>query len=145
MLSLFFWLSLAPEKTVVVDLKNFQYFAMQNYQIIHIGKASGGRRWCPDIHRSCKTPFGTFKLITKKGRWYRSTIYPVGCRGKKCAPMPWAVRFKYTGASIHGANDNWSSLKLKHRSHGCVHVEIKDAKWLHDFVDSKTVIVVLPY
>lgn len=132
---------------IIVDLKNFTFYAIENGNVVKIGQASGGRRYCPDIKRGCKTPIGRFKMIVKRGEHYRSPIYPIGCTGysgpKKCAPMYWYVKFVEAGAGFHGAKDNWKHPK--HQSHSCIHTTIEDAKWLHDWINKDTVIEVLPY
>lgn len=149
MLSFLFWMSLIPEQSIVVDLKNFQFIALQGFEIKRYGPASGGRRWCSDILRSCKTPIGEFKVLRKRGRFYRSPIYPLECgnpkEGKKpCAAMPLAIKFHYSGASFHASvGDDWGNLK--HRSHGCIHLKLEDAAWIHNFVNAGTKIFILPY
>ncbi len=136
---------------ILIDLKNFSWSAQltdQSGLVVTVaqGKASGGRRFCPDIERSCKTPSGIFSVIVRRGKHYRSPLYPLGCRGNqvpRCAPMPFYVKFRHSGEGIHGSNDDWR--RPKHQSHGCVHVSRADAEWIHDFVDRGTKIVILPY
>jgi len=135
--------------TIVVDLKNFQYTALDaNGHVLRVGLTSGGRKYCPDIKRGCKTPSGIFKVISKRGKHYRSPLYPVACGYlpglKRCAPMPWYTKFNHQGPGFHGSNDNWE--KPKHISHGCLHVKTEDGKWIHDNSEiGYTTVVVLPY
>jgi hypothetical protein len=56
----------SDNKLIKVDLTNFHWEAFINNQLVREGKASGGRKFCPDIGRPCKTPSGTFKVISKK-------------------------------------------------------------------------------
>ncbi len=134
--------------TIIVDLKNFQWYAFDEDGVgIRSGQASGGRRYCPDIKRGCKTPAGVFNVISKRGRYYRSPLYPLNCGfgvgQKKCAPMPWYVKFSAQGPGFHASNDDWS--RPKHQSHGCIHLRIDEAKWIHDYSTKDTVVVVLRY
>lgn len=139
----------ANQKTIIVDLKNFSIKAYDaSGEEVLSEKASGGRKYCPDIEKSCKTPSGTFYLLSKKGPWYRSPTYPLGCNNKskdnKCAKMAWAMKFSNTGEAFHASNDNWE--KPKHISHGCVHLKQETAKWLNQqFIDKTTKIIILPY
>lgn len=145
----FLLFSLINEQNVFIDLKQFQWKAIVGDKVTNTGKASGGRRWCPDIERGCKTPSGIFRVLTKRGRYYRSPLYPLGCgnprEGKKpCAKMAWAIKFRYDGPSIHASeNDDWNNPK--HISHGCIHVTMEDARWLNQWVSIGTKIVILPY
>jgi lipoprotein-anchoring transpeptidase ErfK/SrfK len=118
---------------VVIDLPNYKWIAYDGDKEIMSGVASGGRKWCPDIHRRCKSPVGLFQVVSKKGRFYRSPLYPVGCDNStenKCAPMPWAVKFKHSGEAIHGHRGRLT----QHISHGCIHVSYKDAKLINEFL-----------
>lgn len=106
--------------------------------VIRTGRASGGRGYCPDIHRGCKTPSGVFHVISKGGPGCRSSRYPVGRGG---APMQYCMFFsKYY--AIHGSND----VPNYNASHGCVRVRPSDAKWLSQhFVSVGTKVVIHPY
>ena len=110
----------------------------ENGQVVRTGRGSGGRKYCPDIHRGCKTPSGVFRVVSKGGPGCRSSRFPVGRGG---APMPYCMFFsKYY--AIHG------SYELPHynASHGCVRVSPSDAHWLsHNFVRIGTKVVIRPY
>lgn len=130
--------------SVVIDLKNYKWTAIENNKEVMSGSASGGRRWCKDIKRRCKSPIGLFKVLSKKNRFYRSPLYPVGCdnsTSNKCAPMPWAVKFKYSGEAIHG----YRGRIAVHTSHGCIHVSYKDAKWINGFLNIGDVVEIKGY
>lgn len=137
------------EKYVEVDLKNFKFKAYENGKVVREGLASGGRRWCPDIKRGCKTPQGQFVVLSKKGRFYRSPVYPLGCNNKsknikeKCAAMAFAVKFHYSGAAFHSSNDNWN--KLHHQSHSCIHLQMHNAKWLNEWINIGDKVIILKY
>lgn len=141
--SLFLFHSQPKEQTIIIDLAHFKWIAYDyNGKEINFGQASGGRKWCPDIKKGCKTPYGIFYIINKRGKNYRSPIYPLDKKIK--SPMPYACRFKWSGESIHGSpGDNWKNPI--HRSHGCVHVKNEDARWINLFSNNLTKVIVLPY
>lgn len=107
-------------------------------RVVRTGRGSGGRSYCPDIHRACRTPVGVHYVIGKRGAECRSSLYPVGRGG---SPMPYCMYFsKYY--AVHGSYD----VPNYNASHGCIRVTRKDASWLyHNFVHIGTKIVVKPY
>ena len=109
-----------------------------NGQVVRTGQASGGRGYCPDIHRRCRTPSGTYYVIQKEGAACRSSRYPVGRGG---SPMPYCMFFsKYY--AIHG------SYEVPHynASHGCIRVHPSDARWLYyNFIHVGSKVVVKSY
>lgn len=106
---------------------------------MNTGRASGGKGFCPDIHRACRTIIGTFHVLSKGGVTCRSKIYP---RPHGGAPMPYCMRFSEMGYAIHGSN----SVPSYNASHGCIRVVPSDARWLsQNFVRVGTTVIVLPY
>lgn len=107
-------------------------------EIVRSGHGSGGKSYCSDTHRSCRTPTGTFQVIGKKGADCHSSRYPLGKGG---APMPYCMYFsKYY--AVHGSYD----VPNRNASHGCIRVPPKDARWLYkNFMDVGTKVVVKPY
>jgi lipoprotein-anchoring transpeptidase ErfK/SrfK len=111
----------------------------ENGRRINQGIASGGKNYCPDIRRGCKTIVGTYRVINKQGPHCRSTRFP---RPHGGAPMPYCMHFHAKGYAIHGSND----VPNANASHGCIRVTPDDAKWLnHHFVNIGTTVIVLPY
>ncbi len=109
-----------------------------NGTVVKSGKASGGRKYCPDIKRACRTPTGTYHVISEGGPNCRSSRYPVGRGGAK---MPYCMFFSRYYA-IHGSYE----LPDYNASHGCIRVRPSDAKWLQqNFVKIGTTVVVKPY
>ncbi|KTD19316.1 enhanced entry protein EnhA [Legionella lansingensis] len=107
--------------------------------LIKTGSASGGKDFCEDIGRGCRTVTGTFRVYSKKGEDCTSSIYPIETGGG--ARMPYCMHFN-GGYSIHAAYEvpNWNA------SHGCIRVFPSAAKWLHsDFMDVGTTVIVKPY
>lgn len=107
-------------------------------RVVRTGFGSGGRHYCPDIKRSCRTPTGTFKILSMRGHDCRSSRYPVGKGG---APMPYCAFFTQYYA-VHGSYE----VPDYNASHGCVRIEPTDAKWLSShFFHVGTTVVIKPY
>lgn len=107
---------------------------------VNTGRASGGKLYCPDVGRGCKTVVGRFRIISKGGPGCVSTKYPVETRGG--APMPYCMYFHPKGYGIHGSYD----IPDYNASHGCIRVTPVAAKWLsHNFVTIGTTVIVRPY
>jgi lipoprotein-anchoring transpeptidase ErfK/SrfK len=129
----------AANNSFVYNPKSLQWTAINaDGKVVRTGRGSGGRAYCPDIHRSCRTPTGTYHIIGKGGAGCRSSRYPVGRGG---APMPYCMFFsKYY--AIHGSYD----VPNRNASHGCIRVTPSDAHWLHsNFIREGTTVVVKPY
>lgn len=136
------------DKLIIVDPNVLAWGTYKEGTLINWGPISAGRSWCDDIKRRCKTPSGEYEILTKQNRQYRSPIYPIGCikgvnRGPKaCARMPYSMKFRYSGESLHGA-DNLPGLN---DSHGCIRLLESDSEWLSkNFVDIGTKIIVKKY
>lgn len=109
-----------------------------NGRVIRSGRGSGGKGYCPDIRRSCRTPTGVYRIWSKGGLGCKSSRYPVGRGG---APMPYCMFFsKYY--AVHGSYD----VPGYNASHGCVRVRPGDAAWLsRNFMRIGTRVVIKPY
>lgn len=106
---------------------------------VKTGSASGGKEFCEDIGRPCRTVTGTFKVYSKKGEECTSSLYPIETNGG--AKMPYCMHF-HGGYSIHAAYE----VPNYNASHGCVRVLPSAAKWLNqNFIDVGTTVVVKPY
>lgn len=131
--------AMAAGNTFVFNPNTLTWKAIDhNGKVIRTGKGSGGKHYCPDTHKRCKTPSGVFRVISKGGPGCKSSRYPVGRGG---SPMPWCMFFsKYY--AIHGSYD----VPHYNASHGCIRVKPSDAKWLsHHFVKIGTKVIVKPY
>ncbi len=107
--------------------------------LVKTGAASGGKSYCEDVGRSCKTVTGTYRVYSKKGEDCRSSVYPIETNGG--ARMPYCMHF-YKGYSIHAAYE----VPNYNTSHGCVRVLPSAAKWLNeDFMTVGTTVIVKPY
>lgn len=97
-------------------------------RLVKWGPMSGGKNYCPDVNRGCKTVVGNFKIYRSQGAGCRSSKYP---RPNGGARMPYCMHF-HRGYALHGS----TSVPGKHDSHGCVRMFIEDAKWLNtNFID----------
>ena len=106
---------------------------------VETGSASGGRDFCEDIGRPCRTVTGTFHVYSKKGEECKSSIYPVETNGG--AKMPYCMHFS-GGYSIHAAYE----VPNYNASHGCIRVLPGAAKWLNEnFIEVGTTVEVKPY
>jgi hypothetical protein len=106
---------------------------------IKTGSASGGKDFCEDVGRPCRTITGTYKVYSKKGEECTSSLYPIETNGG--ARMPYCMHF-HGGYSIHAAYE----VPNYNASHGCVRVLPSAAKWLNEsFMDIGTTVEVKPY
>lgn len=114
----------AGQKTILVSLKDLAWGAYDaKGQLINWGPASGGKGYCPDLHRGCHTLTGKFDIYHKEGRGCFSTKFPVGHGG---APMPYCMFF-HGGFALHGSY----IVPGYNASHGCVRMFVNDAQWLN--------------
>ena len=103
------------------------------------GGASGGKDFCEDVGKPCRTVTGAFRIYNKRGLECKSGEYPVETVGG--AKMPYCMYF-YRGFTIHAAYEvpNYNS------SHGCVRVFPSAAKWLNEeFITIGTKVTILSY
>lgn len=103
------------------------------------GSASGGKDFCEDVGKPCRTVTGTFRVYNKRGINCVSGEYPVETKGG--TKMPYCTYF-YRGFTIHAAYD----VPVANSSHGCVRVLPSAAKWLNEqFLTIGTQVTVLSY
>ena len=106
---------------------------------VETGRASGGKNFCTDIGRACRTVTGTYHVYSKKGEDCTSSIYPIATNGG--ARMPYCMHFN-GGYSIHAAYE----LPNYNASHGCIRVLPDAARWLNqNFIELGTTVIVEPY
>ncbi len=113
---------------IKVDLGRLTWAAYDyGGNLVNSGRVSGGKAYCPDIGRRCRTVTGTFTIYSKKGAGCKSSRFPVGKGG---APMPYCMFF-HGGYALHGSN----AVPAHNASHGCVRMPPQEAQWLNqDFV-----------
>lgn len=129
----------AANEVFVFSPRTLQWKAINSSgKVVRTGYGSGGQNYCPDIHRPCRTPTGTFTVRSIGGAGCRSSRYPVGRGG---SPMPYCMHFTQYYA-VHG------SYEVPHRnaSHGCIRIQPSEARWLsNNFFHIGTTVVVKPY
>jgi hypothetical protein len=128
-------------KTIIVALSELAWGAYTpGGQLVKWGPVSGGKDYCPDIDRGCRTKTGVYTIYEKRGPECVSTKFPVDEGG---APMPYCM-FYYGGYALHGS----PQVPGYHASHGCIRLFTEDARWLNKIFtagEDKIVIIVLPY
>lgn len=129
------------EKLIIWDPALLAYGAYDpEGNLVRWGPGAGGKDYCQDVERGCRTVTGEFRIIKIGGPYYRSGKYPVDCVGKECALMPYAMFFK-SGYAFHAGR-----VPGANASHGCVRVFYADAEWLNkEFVEMKTKVIIRPY
>jgi hypothetical protein len=136
-----------PEKRVATGKKVFIYDPKATSwaaydasgNLIKTGSGSGGKDFCEDVGRPCRTVTGSFNIYSKKGEDCKSSIYPVETNGG--AKMPYCMHF-HGGYSIHAAYE----VPNYNASHGCIRVLPSAAKWLNQsFLDVGSTVIVKPY
>ena len=125
--------------TFIFNPRSLMWGAYRDGKLIKKGKASGGKGYCKDVRRRCRTPVGSnFRVYSKGSPYCKSSKYPLGKGG---APMPYCMFF-YKGYAIHGS----PNVPNYNASHGCIRVLPKDAKWLHrNFIRHGTRVIVKPF
>lgn len=132
-------LALKGNRTVIFSPR-YHYWAAygSDGKLVKYGRASGGKNYCPDLRRGCRTPVGVFRIYSKGGPGCKSSKFPIGEGG---APMPYCMFFR-GGYALHGSYN----VPGYNASHGCVRVTPNDARWLsQNFVTYGTTLIVRSY
>lgn len=127
------------EKVIIINPRKHVWGAYSaDGKLLRAGLATAGSSWCPDIHRSCRTRSGTFRIQSLGSRSCYSKRYPVGRGG---APMPYCMFFN-GNQGLHGSRE----IAEANLSHGCVRISVSDAEWVRfNFATIGTKVVVLSY
>ena len=109
---------------IVVSLSKLAFGAYdESGRLQYWGPVSGGKSYCSDIRRGCRSPAGQFAIYRKGSGGCKSSKFPIGKGG---APMPYCMFF-HGGYALHGSYD----VPGYNASHGCVRMYPDDAKWLN--------------
>lgn len=129
----------SAKSTFIFDPNKHRWYAYdRSGELVGSGRASGGKGYCPDTRRRCKTPAGTFSVYSMGGPGCVSKKFPIGKGG---APMPYCMFF-HGGFAIHGSYD----VPNHNASHGCIRVEPSAARWLQqNVIEYGTKVIVRPY
>ncbi len=117
------------DKRIEIDLSTHTLTCLEGERPVYTAPFASGM---PDT----RTPRGEFRVIIK-----RHTRRMVGGEGEDhydLPGVPFPVYFTWSGVAIHGTY--WHNDYGRPKSHGCVNVPSKDAKWIFRWVDP-----VLPY
>lgn len=117
--------SISPQgqKEIIVDPQIHKWAAYdEDGKLVKTGIATAGSNYCRDLHRSCRTKVGTFRIESLGDAGCKSHRFPLPRGG---APMPYCMYFN-NGQALHGSNE----VVQGNVSHGCVRLHVKDAKWL---------------
>lgn len=127
-------------KQFVFDPKMAAWAAYdENGTRVMTGSASGGKEYCEDVGKPCRTATGTFRIYNKRGLECKSGEYPVETTGG--AKMPYCMYF-YRGFTIHAGYE----VPPYNSSHGCIRVLPSAAKWLNEeFLTVGSQVTVLSY
>ena len=126
------------KKVIIVSLDRLAFAAYDpDGMLVYWGPISGGKGFCPDTGKRCRSPIGNFAIYNKGGAGCVSTKYPVGRGG---APMPYCMFF-HGGFALHGSYE----VPGYHASHGCIRLFVDDAEWLNqEFTyDSRALVYVV--
>ncbi len=130
----------AGNSTIQVSLSKLAWGAYDaSGNLVNWGPVSGGKGYCPDTHKGCHTPTGSFTVFDRQGAGCISHVFPIATHGG--APMPYCMHF-HGGFALHGS----PTVPGFNASHGCVRMFVEDAEWLnHNFVETnETRVRILP-
>lgn len=135
------------EKQIIVDPRMHKWAAYdEDGKLLRTGTATTGANYCRDIRKPCRTRVGTFRIDSLGAASCKSRKFPLPRGG---APMPYCMFFN-GGQALHGSYE----VVAANRSHGCVRLRVKDAKWLRfNFAEEPsranermgTLVVIRPY
>lgn len=117
------------EKLIVVDPVEHVWGAYNPHgKLLRWGIATAGADWCADSDDTCRTDSGIFRIYSLGDSECISRKYPLPDGG---APMPYCMYFN-GGQAIHGSHE----VEYANVSHGCIRVNVSDARWLrYQFVE----------
>jgi len=113
------------EKVLIFDPNLLAWAAYDgDGYLVRWGPAVGGKSWCGDTKRSCRTKTGVTRIRNRRGRWARSSKYPLPNGG---AAIPYYMGF-FPQYGFHASRN----VPGRHASHGCIRMFFDDAEWLHN-------------
>jgi hypothetical protein len=110
------------EKWIEIVIDHQSLVAYEGTEPVYVTMISTGDKRNP-------TKYGIFRLWWKKAIT-DMTSSMAGSERYRVDDVPWA-QFFYLGQALHGAY--WHSDWGNRRSHGCINMSPKDAKWLFDW------------
>lgn len=127
------------EKLILVSPREHAWGAYSpSGNLIRSGLASAGANWCKDMHSTCHTEVGSFRIRTLGGASCKSPSFPLPKGG---SPMPYCMYFN-SAQALHGSYN----VVDGNISHGCVRMHVGDAKWLrYNFAERGTLVLIQSY
>ncbi len=125
----------------------YRWYFYNKGELVEDGVANGGKAFCSDLGRACRTPGGVYTIYRKGSAGCVSSKFPVD-RSKPRAIMPYCMYLKRvggkaTGYAIHGSKYIHPS---RHGSHGCIRVKTPDARLLsNDYLRVGTTVIITRY
>ena len=110
------------EKWIEIVIEHQSLVAYEGTEPVYATMISSGDKKHP-------TKYGIFRIWWKKAQTQMSNQM-AGAESYRVDDVPWAQYF-YLGQALHGAY--WHSDWGNRRSHGCINLAPKDAKWLYDW------------
>lgn len=110
------------EKWVEIVIDHQSLVAYEGTEPVYVTMITSGDKRHP-------TKYGIFRMWWKKAQT-DMTSSMAGAEQYRVDDVPWA-QFFYLGQALHGAY--WHSDWGNRRSHGCINLAPKDAKWLYDW------------
>jgi len=125
------------QRSVIVELGKLAWGAYdEEGNLVHWGPASGGRGWCKDVAKPCRTHTGNYTFYRKQGYSCISSKFPLPTGG---AAMPFCMHY-FKAFALHGSFE----VPGYNASHGCIRMFIGDARWLnYQFIDHDTKVTVM--
>lgn len=131
--------SFQNEIVFVFDPKLLAWAIYKKGVRVGTGRAIGGKDFCEDIQKPCRTVEGEYTIFRTEDKNCTSNTFPIDEGGG--APMPNCMFF-YKGYAIHGSD----SLPPHNASHGCIRVAKKAAEWMHTYyLKEGALVIVKPY
>lgn len=125
---------LTPTKKITVDISDQLLTAFEDNTPIMQTFISSGRR-------GYDTPFGNFSVTKKYLQWRYISPFPNDWYDTPHVPWNLLV-VPSRGIFLHGVF--WHSVFGQRRSHGCVNMNLDDAKWTFDWAEIGTEVIIIP-
>ena len=61
------------ERVLVFRPHAYKYYLYENGRLVRSGVANGGKTYCPDVGRSCRTPAGVYRVYREGGAGCKSS------------------------------------------------------------------------
>lgn len=122
---------------IFADLSQFKIYAYEGSHLVNSFSMSSGKASTP-------TPTGRYSVMSKVRV---KTMTSGGNKNSKdyysVPNIEWVAYFKSGGYAMHGVY--WhNKFGIENTSHGCMGMSNTNAKWVYDFVDIGTPVIIVP-